>query len=272
MNPTVQAAIIAGVFGLIGAALGLIGTLITVEAKCPQLFIKGSGHVGKAVFKWMNLSKGAQKKLARSQFIGTGETGHALMTLVNSAKKTDSILAICGYKGGFSEAYYKKNFENCRVVSRAFSYEAIRSEITVKKVRYALDGLIMHLDKKETYPCDVEVKLIEENKFIKDVEFCNFDPPLSFGLAILRDGNDMPKKAVVHWEVDAKPLKDLIDIEGVIIDDGQEEVLGKLVKLREAIDHSRFVKSSKKDKEKDRVTDLCAELEKIAKSTIEGKA
>jgi hypothetical protein len=61
--------------------------------------------------------------------------------------------------------------------------------------------------------------------------------------------------------MDAEPLKHLIAIEGVIIDDGQQEMLRKLVGLWEAIARSDNVLSSKKDKNK--ITALCNELEEF---------
>jgi hypothetical protein len=228
---------------------------------------EGSGPVGEAVFNWMKLTKGARDKLARSQFIRAGGTKDALMTLVKSARSNYSILAICGYKGDFSRVYYKENFKKCKAVRRVFSYEAIRSEITVKKVSHALDGLKMHLNARATKGCEVEVILIPKDLFIKDLGSRNFNPPLSFGLAILRDGRESPKKAVVHWEMDARLFRDLIAIEGVIIDGGQKEVLGKLVKLWEEIARSDDVPSSKTCKEhKSNITALRTELEKIWKS------
>ena len=243
-----------------------------------QRVIKDSGHVGEAVFKWMDLSPGARKKLARSQFVRIGGTKEALMTLVKSAKKTDSILAICGYKGDFASVYYKENFKRCKAVSRVFSYEAIRSEMEVKNVPYALDGLKMHLRKKKIDGCKVEVIVIPKGQFIRDLGGSNFDPPLSFGLAILLDknGNKSPRKAVLHWESDARRLRDLIAIEGVIIDDSQEDVLRILVDLWEDIALSNQVLSSKKKQDKKIITALCAELEEIAVRlgcrTKEGKA
>jgi hypothetical protein len=157
--------------------------------------------------------------------------------------------------------YYQQNFKKCKAVSRVFSYQAVHSEITEKNVRHALDGLKMHLNGIVTAGCDVEVILVPKDKFIKDLGGRNFDPPLSFGLAILLDGNELPKQAVVHWEMDAEPLKHLIAIEGVIIDDGQQEMLRKLVGLWEAIARSDNVLSSKKDKNK--ITALCNELEEF---------
>lgn len=227
-------------------------------------FTKVSRHVGEAVFKWMYLSPGASEKLARSQLIRIGKTKEALTALVKSATKSDSILAICGYKGDYSSAYYQENFKKCKAVSRVFSYEAIRSEITVKKQRYALDGLKMHLDKGETGDCNVEVILIQENEYIRNLGGHTFDPPLSFGLTILRDENESPRQAIVHWEMDAEPLRDLIAIEGVIIEQGQKEVLDELVGLWKAIADSNHVSSSKKDE--NTITALYSELEEFWKS------
>jgi hypothetical protein len=226
--------------------------------------IPGSGPFGESVFNWIDLSDPARKKLGKSQFIKIGKTREALMNLVDSAKKNHSILAICGYKGDYSTDYYKENFKKCKAVKRVFSYEAMCSEILKKKVRYALDGLKLHRNKKATADCDVEVFLIPKKKYIKHLGGGNFDPPLSFGLTILLDGNNSPRNAVVHWEVGAELLKDLMDIEGVIIDGEQEELLNELVNLHEAIAGSYFVSSSKKDK--DTVTALCTELEKFWKS------
>lgn len=230
-------------------------------------FIKVSRHVGEAVFKWMDLSPSAREKLARSQLINGGGTKKALMTLVKSANRNDSILAICGYKGDYSNAYYKANFRKCKTVSRVFSYEAIRSEITLKRVRHALDGLKLHLDKLDKKPtgrCKVEVRFIPKDRFIRDLGGCYFDPPMSFGLTILRGGNKL-KKAIVHWEMDAQLLRDLMAIEGIIIDEGQQDVLRELVNLWEDLADSDDVLSSRRSKtEKKSITAFYAELEEIA--------
>src|SRR5687768_16261530 len=85
--------------------------VLTQMPKSPQL-PKGPGPFGKAVLTWMkDLSDAAREKLEQSQFIKSGETGGALINLVDSATKTDSILAICGYKDDYSTDYYKKNFK-----------------------------------------------------------------------------------------------------------------------------------------------------------------
>jgi hypothetical protein len=229
-------------------------------------FIKVSRHVGEAVFIWMDLSPCAREKLARSQLIRNAGTGDALLAILKSEKTNDSILAICGYKGDYSREYYKANFRKCKTVSRVFTYEAIRSEITLKRVRHALDGLKLHLDKldkRATGRCKVEVLFIPKDKFIRDLGGYNFDPPLSFGLTILRAGRKL-KKAIVHWEMDAQLLRDLMAIEGIVIDDGQQEVLRELVRLWEALARSDDVLSSKSITGKNRIRALCAELEEIA--------
>lgn len=232
--------------------------------------VKVSRHVGEAVFKWMDLSPGAREKLARSQLIRIGGTRKALMGLVKSAKRDDSIRAICGYKESYSNAYYRANFKKCKAISRIFSYEAIRSEIATKKVRHALDGLKLHLAKIEKKPprgCHVEVLFIPKDKFIKDLGDRNFDPPMSFGLTILRNGKKL-KRAVAHWEMDAQLLRDLMAIEGIIIDEGQQEVLRELVSLWSAVAASNDVLSSKKSKTaRNRIEAFCAELEEIAVQT-----
>jgi hypothetical protein len=186
------------------------------------------------------------------------------MKLVASAKKSDSILAICGYKGDYSKNYYEENFKKCKTVRRVFSYESICSEIKVKHERYALNGLKMHLDEKATDGCDVEVFLIPKGKRIKDLSGGNFDPPLSFGLAILQDGNNFPKKAIIHWEIGAESLKHLIAIEGIVVDDKQKELLKELVKLHESITKSNNVLTSKKASKT--FTSVCKELEEFWKS------
>ncbi|HTG15765.1 MAG TPA: toll/interleukin-1 receptor domain-containing protein [Blastocatellia bacterium] len=208
---------------------------------------ESSGPFDEHVFKWMDLSEGARRKLGQSKFIKFGGTRDDLMRLVGSAKRNSnySILAICGNKGNYSEKYYRENFRNCKVVKRIFSYEAIHNEIKKKKKRNALNGLNMHLDGKATTGKDVEVVFIPKGVRIKHLGDRTFNPPLSFGLAILRDGNDSPKKAIVHWETDAEALKHLIDIEGVIIDHGQKELLKKLVELHDSIAGSDEVLSSK---------------------------
>jgi len=228
--------------------------------------IKDSRHVGEAVFKWMNLSANAREKLARSQLIRSGRTRKELTTLVKSANTDDSILAICGYKGTYATKYYEANFKKCKTVRRVFSYEAIRSEITLKRVCHALDGLKMHLrklDNKATGRCKVEVSFIPEDRFIRDLGDCNFDPPLSFGLTILRAGKKL-KKAIVHWEMDAQLLRDLMAIEGIVIDDGQQEVLSELLGLWEAVAGSDDVLSSKSKTGKNSIIALCSKLEEIA--------
>lgn len=249
------AAFIVGVLGLIGV---LINNRYNIRLPKP---LEGSGYFGEAVLTWMNLSHGARKKLGQSQLIKIGRTREALMMLVNSAKDNDSILAICGYKGDYSKKYYEANFKNCRAVKRVFSYEAILSEIKVKHEHYALDGLKMHLDKEATGKCDVEVFIIPKGKRIKDLWGGNFDPPFSFGLAILQDGNNSPKMGVMHWEMDAEPLKHLIAIEGVIVDDGQEELLNELVKLHESIAGSDTVLSSRKAS--NTIVTICNELDEF---------
>jgi hypothetical protein len=224
---------------------------------------KGSGPFGKAVLNWMkDLSDAAREKLEQSQFIRIGRTRQALMNLVDSANNSDSILAICGYKGDYSTDYYKKNFKQCKVVKRIFSYEAISSELTTKKVPYARNGLKLHFNEKATAGCDVEVLLIPKGKYIKHLAGGKFDPPLSFGLTILLDENNFPRKAVVHWEMGAEPLKHLIDIEGVIIDGGQDELLYEFVQLHEAIATSDPVLSSKRGKKK-AIIAYCKELEQL---------
>lgn len=245
MNPTVAAALIAGAFGLIGTLIGIWWE----HGRSGPLTPKSSGPFGTAVLKWLNISNGARKKLGRSVFIPAGGIRNALMDLVESAKATDSILAICGNKGDYAQEYYRKNFEKCRAVKRVFSYEAILAEIKNKSTHSALDGLILHLDPKATVKCNVETFLIPKGKHLGELGSRNFDPPLSFGLAILRDGNDSPRKAIVHWEMDAEPLKHLIAIEGMIIDYRQAEVLDDLVKLHNSIAGSNIVLTSENDLE-----------------------
>ena len=58
--------------------------------------------------------------------------------------------------------------------------------------------------------------------------------------------------------MDAEPLKDLLSIEGVIIDEGQKELLAALAQLHDSIAHSHAVFSSKKDLEE--IDAACAEL------------
>src|SRR5215208_6443686 len=208
MNPALIDTIITGIFGLM---TGVLVTLIPFWYKKfrPRKPIDGSGNFSQAILKWINLSQDARKKLEQSEFIMIGGVRNELMRLVASAKKSDSILAICGYKGDYSKNYYEENFKKCKTVKRVFSYESICSEIKVKHERYALNGLKMHLDEKVTDGCDVEVFLIPKGKRIKDLSGGNFDPPLSFGLAILQDGNNFPKKAIIHWEIGAESLKHL---------------------------------------------------------------
>jgi len=259
--------IINGAVTLINTALGRV-----FPTRFPRKSVEGSderheaveslGHFGKFVFSWMELSPDAREKLARSEFIRAGRAGDALMDLVGSAHENDSMLAICGYKGDYSKVYYKKNFQKCREVRRVFSYDAIVKEIETKEPEcFALDGLKMHLNKNETGDCDVEVFVIPKGKFIKDLGGGNFNPPFSFGLAILRDGKNCLKKAAVHWEIDAKTTKDLIAIEGVIVDSEQDEVLTELAKLHKSIADSNAVLSSKNNPEQ--IAAICTELEEF---------
>jgi hypothetical protein len=280
MDSTVTVAIIGAVSTLLGILIPIWyrqRSAKTTEDVGPKSIegtgtkaIEGSGHVGQFLLTWMKLSDVARKKLGQSQFIPFAGTENALMTLVGLASKKHSILAICGYKGPYSTRYYEENFQS-KAVRRIFSYEAIRNEIEVKDRRFALDGLKMHLDglkiqldRKPDDRCDVEVSFIPKGKYIKDVAGGNFEPPLSFGLAILRDGNDSPSMAVTHWEIDAKPLKHLIAIEGVIVDEGQEELLNELVTLHASIAGSAIVFSSRKDLEK--IEAAYEELEEFWKS------
>lgn len=259
-----------GIASIISAGITALTTVIKELISNPNKYSltgpASSSHFSEAVFDWMNLSKSARKKLGQSKFIRIGGTRDALMELINSATKNDSLLAICGFKGNYSRLYYEKNFQMCKAVKRVFSYEAMFGEINIKKEHFALDGLNMHLDEEEADLCDVQVFLIPEGKYIKDMGGENFDPPLSFGLAILQKGDGSPKKAVVHWEVDAKHLKHLIAIEGVIIDDRQEELLNRLVKWHESIAPSDPVLSSKNKKERELIIDACDKLEKFWKS------
>lgn len=224
------------------------------------------GSFDEVVFNWMKLPKSARKMLGRSKFVKFGGTENALTMLIDLAKddRSYSILAICGYKGSYSTRYYKENFKRCKVVKRIFSYDAIRDEFKKKKDRFALDGLNLHLDEIANNRGNVEVFFIKKGKRINQLGNRDFDPPLSFGLAILLDGNNSPRRAVVHWEVDAEPLKHLIDIEGVIIDERQDKLLKKLVELHTSIAGSNGVLSSKEDSEE--IAAACKELDKVWKS------
>jgi hypothetical protein len=119
----------------------------------------------------------------------------------------------------------------------------------------------MHVQETKKNRCEVEVALIPKGKFIRDIGAGSFDPPLSFGLAILLDGNDSPTKAIIHWEVGAQALRHLISIEGIIIDSGQSELLDKLVRLHAKIAGSDLVISSRKNPEL--ITEARDELQKI---------
>ena len=251
--------------GDVNAALSLSAVKIRKAIKEAQAR-ESSGAFGEAVFTWMNLPKGARKKLGRSEFVKSGGTQDALMALIERAEGDCSILAICGYKGSYSNRYYEENFRKCKAVKRVFSYDAIVDEFKAKKECYALKGLKMHRSKAATGECDVEVFFVPKGKRIKDLGDRTFDPPLSFGLAVLLDGGSppSPKEAVVHWEINAEPLKHLIAIEGVIIDGGQEILLNKLVKLHESIAGSNTVLSSRRDSKA--ISAACAELERIWES------
>ena len=242
---------------LVSSVLSFVGGVIT--ALTPHLYKEyrhrkdqkeapgGSGPLSTALLSWLELSAKARKKLASSRFIQVDGTRDALFDLVESAHRNSSLLAICGTKGDFSGDYYRKNFENCRAVKRVFGYEAIRGEIEEKRAPYALNGLKLHIDRLDDDRCEVEVALIPKGKLIRDIGAGSFDPPLSFGLAILLDGNDSPREAIIHWEVGAKALRHLISIEGIIVDGKQSELLDKLVKLHGKIAGSDLVISSRKN-------------------------
>lgn len=264
---------------LISSVLSFVGGVIT--ALTPHLYKEyrhrkdqkeapgGSGPLSTALLSWLELSAKARKKLASSRFIQVDGTRDALFDLVASAHRNSSLLAICGTKGDFSGNYYEKNFESCRAVKRVFSYEAIRSEIEEKRVPYALNGLKMHIEETQENRCDVEVALIPKGKLIRDMGAGSFDPPLSFGLAILLDGNDSPSEAIIHWEGGAKALRHLISIEGIIIDSKQSELLDKLVKLHGKIAGSDLVISSRKNPEL--ITEARDELQKVWDRTALGR-
>jgi hypothetical protein len=215
---------------------------------------------GRAVFKWLDLSDGARQTLGRSKFIPIGGTRRALMKLTRSARKGDSISAICGNKGDYSSEYYKENFKQCKQVKRIFSYDAILSEMQ-NGVRYALNGVELHLNKRSTGKCKVQLLLIPKGKRIEHLGNRDFHPPLSFGLAILRD-KKAPKEAILHWEIDAASLKHLIPIEGVIVDGTQKELLNRLVELHDSIAGSDPVLSSSSRRQRKLITNAIKELER----------
>jgi len=162
------------------------------------------------------------------------------MKLAESGPTTDSIHAICGFKGTYSMKYYNANFRNFEEVSRVFSYEAMLSEIKDRNARRALNGFQEHLNKKSQGE-KVTVYLIEQGKLIKDILGGDFDPSLSFGLAIRREKAGNPQKAIVHSEMDAERLRHLIGVEGVIIDRRHKEVLQELLKLQKSFDGKSYV-------------------------------
>lgn len=207
-----------------------------------------SESVVDTLFTSLQLSDGAQEELRLSRIVRLGGAGPALKQLAKSGDRTtDSILAICGRKGNYSKEYYKLNFSNCRRVTRVFSYEAILNEITEKGDRFALNGLKNHLDSQVVGDCEVQVRLIPKGKRILDVGDADFNPPLSFGLAILLNGNQTARMAVLHWEVSAKALWHLIAIEGIIVGDEQKELLRTLVDLHHSIDGDGVKKSESED-------------------------
>lgn len=233
--------------------------MIDVESPKPT---KVLSYFGDIVFAWMELSPKARKKLGQSQLIKCGETRGYLLDLVDQAESNCALRAICGYKGDYSTLYYRLNFKKFKSISRIFSYEVMLEEIKTKRESYSLQGLRLHLNETETTAVeDLTVFLIPKGKRIKDLGKRNFNPPSSFGLAILIDKSNLPKKAVVHWEIDAEPLRHLIDVEGVVIDSGQTELLNELVKLHQSIANSDPVVSSKKEKSK--IVSVCDELQKI---------
>ncbi len=221
----------------------------------------GSGPLGKVVLNTLQLSENARKRLEQSHFIEVGKTGPALMELIESAKPNYSILAICGNKGDYSGKYYKKNFDRCSSVKRIFSFESISNEIEKKQVRYALNGLNMHMDMLNKKKPKVQIYLVPKTKSIKDTGAGIFDPAPSFGMAILCDGNNNPIRAVIHWEAEAEVLKHLISIEGIIIDSGQNELLNELMNLHRKIASSDIVLDS--NNHRDAIMNSIKELENL---------
>lgn len=235
---------------------------------------KDVGRLGKALLQRLELSEPARRKLEEAQFVRVGGTGRALGDLIQKArpsgatKRSYSMLAVCGKKGDFATHYYEKNFANCLLVKRVFSYEAIRDEIVNKRQRFALKGLNMHLDRVGEDDCRVEVLLLKEERFLHDIGGVP-TLPLSFGVAILLDKLGSPVGAVVHWELAAKALENLVSIEGIVVDEDQSEVLGELLKLHENVTRSDFVLSTTRDGQHEEIIAARDRLEELWNGTFE---
>ena len=196
------------------------------------------------------LDERARHRLAESIFVGTGETPKALFRLMDRASPsgqasptvnpvTHELRAICGFKGNYSDEYYRSNFTRCRKVVRVFSYEAIKAEFRAKGEHYALDGLKLHLSPPPGTQCEIQVCLIKPGKRINDACGESFDPPHSFGLAMLLDQDGSAVEAVSHWEIEVAGLKDVLSIEGIVLGPRQAATLDDLLSL-----HSTIVKSN----------------------------
>ncbi|MCH7877747.1 MAG: hypothetical protein IH914_00330 [candidate division Zixibacteria bacterium] len=178
----------------------------------------------------LELNDTARSELRKSRFIGIDGTGEALMNLVNSVGKKEgySLLALCGNKGPFAKEYYDLNFNKCTTVKRIFRFDAIQEEKKTNTTRITQDGLKQHLDMIISPPNEkrkVNVYLI------KRVEKGTFNPPPSFGFAILLNKRKKPMGAVMHWEMSMKPLKHLVNIVGIEVKETEQNLLNELVAL-----------------------------------------
>lgn len=240
--------------------------------------LQGARPSGGLLLTSLPLSANARQELEESEFIGKGETAVALSRLLDqagdgTARKTAKesrfgLRAICGFKGNFAVSYYRRNFAELRTVQRIFSFESILDEINdrTKRGSSALDGLKLHLDKGETQDCEVEVVLIKKGHRIAEIDGAHMAPPSSFGLAILMTDGGAPKHAVVHWEMAVDSLRDLVSIEGVIVDSGQEELLKLLVTIHSTISNSDVVVSSSTSAGRTVIQDAITELEGLART------
>jgi hypothetical protein len=186
------------------------------ERRIDSTLRKGSSRLGGRLFRTLaEISDQARRELGKVRFIGLHGTGDALMNLAERARKTDTIVALCGKKGDYSRAYYELNFRNAGAVLRVFSYEALEAEIQ-GGADFGLEGLRVHLDRRHQDSCRVDVRLVPKKVTVASL-LEPFTPPIGFGFAILVGPDGRPRQGVVHWESSANVFADLVEIEGVAI-------------------------------------------------------
>ncbi len=197
-----------------------------------------------------------QMLLEASECIQLNGTGVALIKLLETVEPCESIYALCGGKGRYSEAYYKLNFEKFKKVRRIFSFEAIREEIQRKHTHYGRVGLEEHMKRVGVANhVEVNIALAKVGQYISTLTENVHNFPLSFGVAIVLDAYNKPKRAVIHWEVGANELQSIISIkgggiEGVLVDERQKTLLNKLFDFLETIwNHNETIKYNENPKE-----------------------